>query len=38
MPMTKWCASSKGLLTFDQGVFCLGFDVTEEDQTVLFQI
>lgn len=35
MPMTKWSGSSKGLITFDNGVFTLNFDVLPEDMELL---
>ena len=37
MPMTKWSGSSKGLITFENNVFQLNFDIAEEDQEILFQ-
>ena len=37
MPMTKWSGSSKRLITFDNNVFQLHFDIAEEDQEILFQ-
>jgi superfamily II DNA or RNA helicase/HKD family nuclease len=36
MPMTKWSGSSKGLITFENNVFRLNFDVALEDQQILF--
>ena len=36
MPMTKWSGSSKGMITFEDGVFVLGFDVGEEDEESLY--
>ena len=36
MPMTKWSGSSKGLITFENDVFQLQFDILEEDQEILF--
>ena len=37
MPMTKWSGSSKGLITFENDVFQLHFDIVEEDQETLYQ-
>lgn len=37
MPMTKWSGSSKGLLTFEDKVFKLGFDVAEETANILYE-
>ena len=37
MPMTKWSGSSKGLITFENDVFQLQFDLVEEDHDILFQ-
>ena len=37
MPMTKWSGSSKGLITFENNVFQLTFDIVEEDQHMLYQ-
>ena len=37
MPMTKWSGSSKGLLTFKDKVFGLGFDVAEEAAGGLYE-
>ncbi|MEG0450900.1 MAG: DEAD/DEAH box helicase family protein [Lysinibacillus sp.] len=37
MPMTKWSGSSKGLVTFEDKVFGLGFDVAEEAAEVLYE-
>jgi superfamily II DNA or RNA helicase/HKD family nuclease len=36
MPMTKWSGSSKGLITFENDIFRLNFDVTAEDQQILY--
>lgn len=36
MPMTKWSDSSKGLLTFEDKVFALSFDVSEEVAAILY--
>jgi len=38
MPMTKWSGSSKGLLSFDNGIFKLEFDIDSEDEKVLFDM
>ncbi|WP_138418216.1 DEAD/DEAH box helicase family protein [Aquibacillus sediminis] len=38
MPMTKWSGSSKGITTFVDGEFGLGFDVAEEDSSILYDI
>lgn len=35
MPMTKWSGSSKGLITFSDGVFKLNFDVMPDDMEML---
>ncbi|MFE8696128.1 DEAD/DEAH box helicase family protein [Cytobacillus sp. FJAT-53684] len=37
MPMTKWSESSKGLISFEDEVFKLGFDVNYEDEAVIFE-
>ena len=37
MPMIKWSGSSKGLITFDNNVFQLTFDIVDEDQDMLYQ-
>ncbi len=37
MPMTKWSGSSKGLLSFEDGVFKMEFDVAEEHNEVLYE-
>lgn len=36
MPMTKWSGSSKGIITFENGLFELNFDVGEEDEEILY--
>jgi hypothetical protein len=36
MPMTKWSGSSKGLISFENDIFKLNFDVVPEDQQILF--
>ncbi|MBM7571695.1 DEAD/DEAH box helicase family protein [Aquibacillus albus] len=38
MPMTKWSGSSKGITTFEDGRFGLGFDVDEADGTILYRL
>ncbi|WP_216830318.1 DEAD/DEAH box helicase family protein [Alkalihalobacterium elongatum] len=37
MPMTKWSGTSKGLLSFEDGVFKMEFDVAEEHNEVLYE-
>ena len=37
MPMTKWCGSSKGLLSFDGNVFSINMDIRKEDEDLLFR-
>lgn len=37
MPMTKWSGSSKGLLSFENGVFKMEFDVAAEHNEVLYE-
>lgn len=37
MPMTKWSGSSNGLITFENGVFKLDFDVAEEHKAKLYE-
>ncbi|WP_391204690.1 DEAD/DEAH box helicase family protein [Psychrobacillus sp. L4] len=37
MPMTKWSASSKGQITFDNKEFTLNFDVVESVNEVVFE-
>ncbi len=37
MPMTMWSGSSKGMLTFEGGVFAPNFDVGEEDQQTVYE-
>lgn len=37
MPMTKWSGSSKGLISFGDGVFKIEFDVIEEHKEKLFE-
>lgn len=36
MPMTKWSGSSKGLISFENDVFTLNFDVIQEDYQVVY--
>ncbi|WP_066254276.1 DEAD/DEAH box helicase family protein [Neobacillus drentensis] len=36
MPMTKWSGSSKGLITFENDIFKLDFEVLKEHEKVLF--
>ncbi|MGZ4162249.1 MAG: hypothetical protein ACXVNF_15840 [Neobacillus sp.] len=36
MPMTKWSGSSKGLISYDNDLFILNFDVVKEDEDILF--
>jgi superfamily II DNA or RNA helicase/HKD family nuclease len=36
MPMTKWSGSSKGLITYENDVFRLNFDIVEEDEEILY--
>ena len=36
MPMTKWSGSSKGMITFEEGVFALTFDIGEEDAGIMY--
>lgn len=37
MPMTKWSGSSKGKITFENGVFKLNFDVIESVNEIVFE-
>jgi superfamily II DNA or RNA helicase/HKD family nuclease len=37
MPMTKWSGSSKGLISFENIIFKLNFDVISQDQQILFE-
>ncbi|MFY0545627.1 DEAD/DEAH box helicase family protein [Brevibacillus sp. H7] len=37
MPMSKWSSSSKGLVSFSDGVFSLQFDVDSEDSPILYR-
>ncbi|MCM3764487.1 DEAD/DEAH box helicase family protein [Neobacillus niacini] len=37
MPMTKWSGSSKGLISYENDLFTLYFDVVKEDEDILFQ-
>ncbi|AIE60226.1 DNA/RNA helicase [Bacillus methanolicus MGA3] len=36
MPMAKWSSSSKGLVSFENGIFQLNFDVLKEDEEILY--
>lgn len=36
MPMTKWSSSSKGLVSFENGIFRINFDVLKEDEVILY--
>ncbi|MDD9311793.1 DEAD/DEAH box helicase family protein [Cytobacillus firmus] len=36
MPMSKWSGSSKGLISFENGIFKLAFDVDKEDEEILY--
>ena len=38
MPMSKWSGSSKGLISYEDDIFKLNFDVRPEDQRVLFDM
>ncbi|MGG3556790.1 DEAD/DEAH box helicase family protein [Peribacillus frigoritolerans] len=38
MPMAKWSGSSKGLISYEDDIFKLKFDVRPEDQRVLFDM
>ncbi|SIQ01601.1 Superfamily II DNA or RNA helicase [Peribacillus simplex] len=38
MPMAKWSGSSKGLISYEDDIFKLNFDVRPEDQRVLFEM
>lgn len=38
MPMSKWSGSSKGLISYEDDIFSLNFDVRPEDQRVLFNM
>ncbi|WP_066309416.1 DEAD/DEAH box helicase family protein [Bacillus sp. FJAT-29814] len=37
MPMTKWSGSSKGLISYENDLFTLNFNVMKEDEDILFQ-
>jgi superfamily II DNA or RNA helicase/HKD family nuclease len=37
MPMTKWSGSSKGLVSYEDDIFRLNFDVVKEHEDLLFQ-
>ncbi|RFU69961.1 DNA helicase [Peribacillus saganii] len=36
MPMSKWSGSSNGLVSFENGIFELNFDVVPEDEEILY--
>ncbi|WP_053363445.1 DEAD/DEAH box helicase family protein [Bacillus sp. FJAT-27251] len=36
MPMTKWSGSSNGLVTFEDGVFRINFDIVPEDRDTVY--
>ncbi|MGW6435077.1 DEAD/DEAH box helicase family protein [Peribacillus butanolivorans] len=38
MPMSKWSGSSKGLISYEDDIFKLNFDVPPEDHTLLFDM
>ncbi len=38
MPITKWSESSKGLLIYEDGQFGFGFDIDQQDMSVLYKI
>ncbi|MCO0597777.1 DEAD/DEAH box helicase family protein [Peribacillus butanolivorans] len=38
MPMSKWSGSSKGLISYEDDIFKLNFDIRPEDQRVLFNM
>ncbi|KRF51209.1 DNA helicase [Bacillus sp. Soil768D1] len=38
MPMSKWSGSSKGLISYEDDIFKLNFDIKPEDQRVLFNM
>ena len=38
MPMTKWSGTSKGLVSFEKGIFKLEFPVMKEDEEILYRI
>lgn len=37
MPMSKWSGSSKGLVTFTDGLFSLNFDMDHQDSPILYR-
>lgn len=37
MPMSKWSGSSKGLISFQNELFSLNFEVLSEDEEILFK-
>lgn len=38
MPMTKWSGSSKGLISYENDILKLEFDVLEEDEEILYEM
>ncbi|MFU2014263.1 DEAD/DEAH box helicase family protein [Peribacillus butanolivorans] len=38
MPMSKWSGSSKGLISYEDDIFKLNFDIKPDDQRVLFDM
>ncbi|MED3690728.1 DEAD/DEAH box helicase family protein [Peribacillus butanolivorans] len=38
MPMSKWSGSSKGLISYQDDIFKLNFDISPEDQRLLFDM
>lgn len=38
MPMTKWSGSSKGLISYNNDIFKLEFDVIKEDEPILYDM
>ncbi|WP_342542447.1 hypothetical protein MHH33_16920 [Paenisporosarcina sp. FSL H8-0542] len=37
MPMTKWGGSSKNLITFENQLFKLNFDIAPEDRLIVYE-
>lgn len=37
MPMTKWSGSSKGLVSFQNNIFKLNFNIAAEDNETLYK-
>lgn len=37
MPMSKWSGSSKGLISFEDGIFKLEFNVDKDDNNILYE-